>query len=805
MQTWINRINSALAISFYALFILVPLVIYSHSYELFEFNKMWVTFGITIVIGFLWISKMILLRKVVFRRTPLDIPILIFLISQFLSTIISMDTHTSIWGYYSRFNGGFLSTLAYITLYYAMASNLLGVQNRGLTSKEVRPLRYGLINKILSFFNNQTLPFSYKLLVISLLSGAVVVLWGFPSHFGYDPTCLVFRGQLNVDCWTEAFQPTVRIFSTLGQPNWLAAYLSILLFPLIAIFLSTKIQEPRSKEILKSSLKKSKLSDLKFGNWSASWRMVLGILIVLFYLSLTWTKSQSGFVGFWVGLISFVAIIKFFIWREHGFNLKKAWQNSLLKTLAIIAGIFVVLNLLVGFPIERLNAFTLPELVKKQSIQTAAPSTDTALSSLGGTNSGKIRLIVWRGAFDIFKHNPILGSGVETFAYSYYKYRPVEHNNTSEWDYLYNKAHNEYLNYAATSGILGIGSYLLIIGLFLWTSGKYILTNKSFLKLGKSESLTNRNSDQSDSLISPNLFPLLALSLIASYISILVSNFFGFSVVIVNLFFFIIPVMVYELLGYGKMAKPQELKINDKPVDIFSKAGILVAGIVSIYLLATLLKFWEADRTFALGYNLNRLGEFTAATPELINATKLRPGEPMFQDELAINLGTVALLASQNDEASQAAELAKQAKMLSDDLIENHPNNVTFYKSRTRMLYGLSQIDPNYLDEAIVSIEKASKLAPTDPKIKYNKAVFYGKTGDSQKAIKLLEKTVKEKSDYYDAYYALAIFYIQTAREATNSALSTEYNNRAKELLEHTLTNIAPNDPDAKGLLETIQ
>lgn len=795
MNLWINRINAALAISFYALFFLVPLVIYSHSYELFEFNKMWVVFGITVIIGFLWISKMIVLRRIVFRRTPLDIPILIFLISQFLSTIISMDTHTSIWGYYSRFNGGFLSTLAYITLYYAMASNLIGIAKESPEIK-IRTWR----NKVKSFFNNQTIPFSYKLLAISLLSGFVVVLWGTPSHFGYDPTCLVFRGQLNVDCWTEAFQPTVRIFSTLGQPNWLAAYLSILIFPIMALFIATKRQIQTNK--IFSFTKETIIPYSLF------------LILVLFYLCLTWTKSQSGFLGFWAGLIAFIAIIKFFIWREHGFNIQKAWQNSLLKTMAILAGIFVVLNLFVGFPIERLNSLTLPELVKKQSVQTTAPSADTALSSLGGTNSGKIRLIVWRGALDIFKHNPILGSGVETFAYSYYKYRPVEHNNTSEWDYLYNKAHNEYLNYAATSGILGIGSYLLIIGVFLWTSLRYVLrldtrnlrldAEARSSKIDKNQSSNFQSQILTSSLERP-VSILIAISLIASYISILVSNFFGFSVVIVNLFFFIIPVMVYEFLGYGKMAKPQEVKQTDKPVDIISKGGVLVVGVITIYLLATLLKYWEADKTFALGYNLNRLGEYTAASPELINATKLRPSEPMFRDELSINLGTVALMAYQNDEATEAAKLAEQAKMLSDDLIENHPNNVSFYKSRTRMLYAISQIDPKYLDDAIVSIEKASKLAPTDPKIKYNKAVFYGKNGDTQKAIKLLEETVKEKRDYYDTHYGLAVFYVQAAKEASNSAQTTEYNNRATQLLQHILKNIAPGDPDAKGLLETIQ
>ncbi|MBF8303332.1 MAG: efflux transporter, family, subunit [Candidatus Dadabacteria bacterium] len=79
-----------------------------------------------------------------------------------------------------------------------------------------------------------------------------------------------------------------------------------------------------------------------------------------------------------------------------------------------------------------------------------------------------------KAALEIAKANPIFGTGVETFAYSYYQYRPVEHNNTSEWDFLYNKAHNEYLNYLATTGIVGFVSYISIIVMFLFWNVKRI-------------------------------------------------------------------------------------------------------------------------------------------------------------------------------------------------------------------------------------------------------------------------------------------------------------------------------------------
>src|ERR1035437_3187236 len=120
----LNFCNKTIEYSFYLLFFLVPFAFTNDTSELFEFNKLWVTFIITVVIGFAWVTKMIIKRQFRIQRTPLDIPIALFLVSEIISTFLSLDPHTSIWGYYSRFNGGLLSILSYVFLYFAFVSNL---------------------------------------------------------------------------------------------------------------------------------------------------------------------------------------------------------------------------------------------------------------------------------------------------------------------------------------------------------------------------------------------------------------------------------------------------------------------------------------------------------------------------------------------------------------------------------------------------------------------------------------------------------------------------------------------------------
>src|SRR6185369_15674874 len=106
------------------LFFVLPLVFYPKTSEVFEFNKLVTIYIFVALICGAWIIKMIIHKKIIFKRTILDIPLILFLGSQIISTIFSLDTHTSIFGYYGRWNGGLLSILSFELLYWAFVSNV---------------------------------------------------------------------------------------------------------------------------------------------------------------------------------------------------------------------------------------------------------------------------------------------------------------------------------------------------------------------------------------------------------------------------------------------------------------------------------------------------------------------------------------------------------------------------------------------------------------------------------------------------------------------------------------------------------
>ncbi len=612
---------------FYTLFSLTPLILWPRTSELFEFNKMVFVYAITVLIMAVWLLRCIAVKKFIFRRTLLDTPLLIFLGSQILSTIFSIDHRTSLLGYYSRFNGSLMSTVCYLLLYWAYVSNM----NKEKTVKSI----YFLFS-----------------------SAAIVSIVGFLEHFNINVTCKLM-GQGWASCWMQDVQN--RVFSTLGQPNWLATWL-VALIPL------TLYQILDSKNIK---------------------RILLYILSLLLFTVLLFTKSRSAFLGFFAADLIF--------W---GYVLFKFRKKFLIHAI-ILNSLFIILFLIIGSPITNHQSLITPP---------NAPALE-----VGGTESGTIRKIVWKGALQVWLHYPIIGSGVETFAYSYYKFRPVEHNLVSEWDFLYNKAHNEYLNMASTTGTLGIASYLYLIGIIFFV----------FFKK----------------------FDVFSISVAAGFTGILISNFFGFSTVSTQLQFFLFPAFAVII----KQESEREEKYKQKKVSNLQKFLVFISGSFALLLLCSILRYWYADTRYAFGKSYNDQANYVQGQTSLQKAIKNSPSEPVFHSELANSYTGKALLLHELKKDNEALPFIDSAISESVKATSLSPANVGLLRNRGGILLKLAVINPKYLGFAKDTLLAAVQKAPTDAKLLYNLALVYIRTGETDESIKLLMKVIEIKPDYQEA------------------------------------------------------
>lgn len=641
--------------SFYLLVVTTPLVFSPSSYEIFEFPKMLLVYFAASVVLTFWAIKMLLTGKLNFTPTPLFWPIATFLTSQIISTIFSIDILTSIFGYYSRFNGGLLSVIAFIVLYFAACTNLKKGQ-------------------------------ALNLLFLSVLSGLITSVWGIASHFGADPTCKLITGIWTSKCWSVNFDPTLRIFATFGQPNWMAGYLTMAILVLTGFTVS--------------------IQKLKFQLFAIAVNSVLFLAFLL-------TNSRSAALALAVSTLFFISILIFL-------TLVKKIRSSVLP-LATTFVIFLTLTYFFGQSlfgrVHEVNINSQESTLEQD--QSASPPT----ALVGPTESGQIRLIVWKGAAEIFKRNPIIGSGVETFAYSYYSVKPIEHNLTSEWNFLYNKAHNEFLNYAATTGILGLGSFLVIILIY----ASYIIRNTLSTKNNTGEKL-------------------LKISLLTSIIAYLIHNFFGFSVVPTGLFFWIILATTLKAVTTTTDAASSQLSSlpNQKLVKFKpTKLLILVPIAFFVFSVHTIVRFYLADLNFTKGLGNFDTGSYEVAKTDFENAIQnsLFP-QPLFLSYAAYNLAIL----SQVD-----ANLVTESVNLAEKSQELSKSNLTTQRLITNTYLELTSSNPEFVNKTKEAAENLLKIAPTDAETHYQVGQILKILGEDGRAEIIIKRAIELKPDYQAA------------------------------------------------------
>lgn len=620
-------IDRIIFFSYLSLVIITPILFSTQNTELFEVPKM--------IFVYFFAALILVLTKLKFLKEkrqsiPFDlvtVSFAIFLLIQVASTVTSIDKFTSIFGYPSRLNGGLLSQFAYFIIFVAALINL----NR----QNVKILTWSLV-----------------------LSASVVALWGIPAHFGVDPNCFILSGNLNSTCWQTEFDPTKRIFSTLGQPNWLASYLVLILPLAVSQIATTKVKQ---LEVLFAAA-------------------TLSIFIAFIF-----TNSRAGIVGLAISATTFAILIG-----------TKIIQKNLKIFLALAAVAVVSVAIFGGTLFARINEIVSPH-------------------DSPGTESSKIRLIVWQGALEIVKKNPLLGTGPETFAYSYYKVRPLAHNETTEWNFFYNKAHNEFLNLAANIGFFGLSSYFVFLSAALYSIWKITRNNK------------NQSVSWQTKIHAAGVF-----SAICGY---LVTIFFGFSVVTTQLLMFLLIAFAQILGDQTKFRTINIPFLKNTPAKLIS-AGII--GFLGLYFLVFVARLLASDIL------INR-AKGAALSPDTLlmysNVQILSPiKNPFYMADTAVALATYG----ENSMIEHAKKLAEEARQLA-------PQNIIVARRIANAYILISGVDRGFYGETRKVGEIITSLAPTDPQSYLTLAKIQITTEENERAKYSLQKALNLKPDYVEA------------------------------------------------------
>ena len=237
---------------------------------------------------------------------------------------------------------------------------------------------------------------------VVLVGSTIVSIIGILQRLGINvlPTNYITEGWTNV------------AYSTIGNPNFLGSYL-VLVLP-IAMYEYVGLKK-----------------------WYG-----IPIYGLLFYCLLA-TMSR----GPWLGAMFAFGSVAFLMWKYGKFDLKR------FSALVVLS-----LSLILLFNITSNGAL----LSRFKTI-----GNDIGEVVSGGENieqAGSYRMFIWIRSFELVKQNPIWGVGIEQLGYAFIDNYSDDMIQQFGYVGFIDRAHNEYLHIAVSSGIPSLLLYLL----FLW-------------------------------------------------------------------------------------------------------------------------------------------------------------------------------------------------------------------------------------------------------------------------------------------------------------------------------------------------
>lgn len=313
--------------------------------------------------------------------------------------------------------------------------------------------------------------------------------------------------------------------------------------------------------------------------------------------------------------------------------------------------------------------------------------------------SMETRLYLWSGALQLVPDHPIIGSGLETFGLVFQKATSPKFFELEQVYSTADRPHNEVIDVIVSQGLLGLIVYVLIFaGLFY---GVFV-----------------RNKDNR------KLEVFLALGVFSA----LISNFFGFSLVVQS---FVLYVFVAMILN--GIARFKTLNFGKGIIAVFI-AGLFFS--LSILLIGFSINSIRADYNFVEGTNRIYAKDISG-----VDVIIKSINQNVHQADIFFQLGEILLVIGDEAKEPEILELADEAAEKAGEF--------TGYSFRYHYLKGKLAVALKNFAGAESEFTKAMDIAPINPIILKEMASMYYNEENYPMAIKNFEKFLSLMPDYW--------------------------------------------------------
>jgi len=680
----------------------LPLFFLPWTFEFFEFNKQYLLWLIAPLIAILWLIKAVIDKSFSLKRTPLDVPILIFLGVAGLSVVFSIDKFSSLFGFYGRFSDAWLGLLS-LVLFYFILINVCSAKSR--------------LNAL-------------SLIKLLLLSYSAVVVVGLSAISGYLGA--IFDKITHFDmAWLTAVSFNL-IGGTLEALAIFTSIISVLLIGLLVF-----IKKPDGKIIIKK------------------WQLWFGkILLTLSIILLALINFTPAWLCFLAGAL-FILIIYINLSFFNNFKLKPVLENSKKED-----------GGQQPFTASKRSLISLIVLILLIVVFLIFPNINLTRIIAGQDSPQEIRLdykSAFSIANKSFRNNWLLGSGPGTFSYDFSLYRHKDFNQSRFWQFRFDKAPSHILEMIVALGSLGLLSYFLILSPFFYLAflfckkflsvagnnpGIIISLIAAFIAVFLAQIIYLANT----SLLF--LFWLL-LGLIMVVWRDLDYPIFRENNIKLDKLSLNLPFIKFNFFQSSSQRARQKVKL----LRIFPAiALVIIAG--WLILAGYEIKYWLADTVYAkspvkevnlvkaIRLNPNRFNYQVGLAKFYLNQVK---AAILNLEEKKDNKKIQASINSSINWAKQAAATA--------------PNSVVAHETLGMVYRDVRLLTRGSEPWAVRSFAKASGLEPSNPVLLTELGRAYLNDGNLTKAVQSFNQALELKNNYLEAKLALAKAYARSGNQ----------------------------------------
>ena len=431
----------------------------------FGYSTAFLNIGLSLVL-FGWVGRVVSERKLGWRRTPLDLPIALFLGLALIASLFAPHPSTSSLGY-------FWKLLRAILLFYAVVHSRLGHRWRHVVIAFIAAAGISATLGLWYYVNDTRLALDFMGRIGLQFQEEFTVAEGFSDELRAElRTCRVplsetafhvtdRKPSAQSDTWRiddpardrrytvrksdthlMVYMIEQRLTGTFKMPNDLGAYLALSLPFVIGYFVAGLIAVSRQplgeqQSVTSKDLALPKVNSRKL----ITITVILGIILVLMGANLVLTLTRAAWVS-----VALAAIFSVFYLLISTLPTTLSWNRGLLALALMSIGCCA---LLLNTNTRQILIDMVPRHIKSRF--------QTMITQPAGFMSERPQW--WRMSVQFIQQYPLTGIGPGRFRYEYQRNGPPE-----QYDTPYH-AHNIYLHIAAEQGIPSLLVFLWMVAI----------------------------------------------------------------------------------------------------------------------------------------------------------------------------------------------------------------------------------------------------------------------------------------------------------------------------------------------------